>query len=205
VALLEAGLAELERDPAPAAALARLATLLDRWAGRMSLTAHRSPEAIARRLILDAAALEGRLPSAEPPESLVDLGSGPGFPGLPLAILGPHRSVTLVEARERPHHFQRAAIRELGIGNVRALRGRAEELEASPHAIAVAQAMAAPERAARLLLPWVRPGGWLAVPGGPEPPLIPRLVGLGPPEVRPYRVPLGGPPRTLWLARRDPS
>jgi len=190
----EAAAAELALD------LARLAMLLDRWAQRMSLTGHRGPEAIARRLVLDALALDACLPAAR---SLADLGTGPGFPGLPLARLHPARRMTLVESRERPHHFQRAAVRALSLVNVRALRGRAEALPPEPHELAVAQAMARPERAVRWLLPWVAPDGWLAVPGGVAPPELPALPGLAAPETLRYRVPLGGPERTLWRARRS--
>jgi 16S rRNA (guanine527-N7)-methyltransferase len=200
-ALLGQGLAELGLPSSHAGVLARLCRLLHAWAARMSLTAHRTPEAIARRLVLDALALERELPAAR---SLVDLGSGAGFPGLPIAIVRPDCRVTLVESRERRHHFQRAAVRELGLPAVEPVRGRAERLEPRPHEIAVAQAMAAPDRAARWLLRWVEPGGLVAIPGGQDPVPMQPLPGLTQARVARYRVPLGGPERTLWLARRAP-
>ena len=80
--------------------------------------------------------------------------------GLPLAILHPRRRVTLVESRERRHHFQRAAVRELGLGNVEPQLGRAESLEARPHDAVVAQAMARQGREfARVLEAEARPPG----------------------------------------------
>jgi 16S rRNA (guanine527-N7)-methyltransferase len=201
VALLGEGLAELALPGALAPELARLAELLHAWAQRMSLTGHRTPEAIARLLVLDALALERQLPEAG---SLVDLGAGAGFPGLPIALARPGCAVTLVESRERRVHFQRAAIRALGLApRVEPLLGRAEALAPRPHEIAVAQAMGAPDRVARWLVPWVAPGGVLAIPGGEAPPRVGSVAGLDAPEVRRYHVPLGGPTRTLWLARRS--
>ncbi len=181
-------------------ALLELAVLLDRWATRINLTGHRTAPEIVRKLILDACALSAELPEID---SLADIGSGAGFPGLPLAILRASCRVTLVEARERRHHFQRQAIRQLGLDNVRAQLGRAEALEPSPHAAAIAQAVARPTDALPLLLPWVELGGLLLFPGSAPAPPIPRAD----PRVRfercaTYRVPLGGPERTLWSARK---
>ena len=138
-------------------ALAKLAGLVAQWAPRMNLTAHRTAESVARRLILDAVALDAALPAGV--DSLVDVGSGAGFPGLPLAILHPERRIVLIEARERRHHFQRMAIRALGLTNVEARHGRAESLSPSLHDVGIAQAAATPAEAVLLLLPWVRPGG----------------------------------------------
>lgn len=204
--VLAAGLAELELAADLAAPLAALATLLAQWAARMNLTGHRTPEAIARRLILDALALGSVLPGAGPgepgPASLADLGSGAGFPGLPLAIRWPRCRVTLVDARERRHHFQRAAVRTLGLVNVGPRRGRIEALEPEPHALVVAQALAQPEQAIAWMLPWVAPGGWLVLPRTADAPELPPAPGLVDAQLRSYRVPLEGPARALWMARR---
>ena len=152
-----------------------------------------------RRLILDAAALLEVLPEFG---SLVDLGSGSGFPGLPIAVLEPSRSVLLVDSRLRRHHFQRTAVRELDLDNVSLLRGRIEALEAQPGDMVIAQALARPEQALEWMIPWARPGGWLAVPGGAEPPQIRATTTDVDATTRHYRVPIGGPQRSLWLGRR---
>jgi 16S rRNA (guanine527-N7)-methyltransferase len=201
--LLRQGLNELGLPDAPRhrVALLELAQLLERWAQRMNLTAHRGLEAIVQGLLLEAAALSSQLPADLP--SLVDLGSGAGFPGLPLAILRPDCQILLVDSREKRHHFQRAAIRQLQLANATALRGRIEDLEPWPGAAVVAQALAAPARAISLMLPWAEPGGLLALPGGSVAPEVPgSLEGVEAPEVRHYAVPCRGPSRTLWLARR---
>jgi len=180
-------------------ALLRLASLLERWGQRINLSGHRDLESIVARLILDAAALSTHLPAVP---SLVDLGSGAGFPGLPIAVLRPDCSLLLVEAREKRHHFQRAAVRELGLRNVTALRGRAEQLPPEPRASVIAQAIAEPSQALQWMLPWVEIGGWLALPGGESPPEVAEHPAVIPSGVVSYRVPGGGPSRTLWLGRR---
>jgi 16S rRNA (guanine527-N7)-methyltransferase len=134
--------------------------------------------------------------------SLVDLGSGAGFPGLPLAVVRPSCRVLLVEAREKRHHFQRAAIRELSLSNVEALRGRAESLAPRPAAAVVAQAVAEPSRALLWMLPWVEIGGWLALPGGERAPQVELPPAVTRERLVEYVVPGGGPRRTLWLGRR---
>jgi 16S rRNA (guanine527-N7)-methyltransferase len=202
-ALLEAGLRELGLPVEPASVLAELALLVSRWAERINLTAHRSPEAVACRLVMDALALGRTLP-VDRPISLADLGSGAGFPGLPLAILWPSCQVTLVESRERRHYFQRTAIRALRLANARAVRGRAESLDATPHQVVVAQAMAEPEQVLGWMRRWVAPDGWLALAQSDPAPAIAAPAGIRPIAPRRYQVPLGGPSRTLWLAQLEP-
>jgi 16S rRNA (guanine527-N7)-methyltransferase len=137
--------------------------------------------------------------------TLADLGSGAGIPGLPLAIAHPERRFTLVESRERRHHFQLAALRALGLPNVEALHGRAEVLEPRPHDLAIARAMAEPKSALAWMLPWVRPDGFVAIPCGPAGPGLPEestdLGYLGA-ETRERAGLFAGPARRVWLARR---
>lgn len=198
---LERGLAELglEVSAGQLEQLDHLAHRVAAWGEQINLTGHRGALAVARRLVLDAAAL---LVAGPAYASLADLGSGAGFPGLPIAILCPEIRVTLVEARQRRHHFQRAVRRELGLENVSAVRGRIEAVEATPHQAVVAQALARADRALAWMLPWAHPDGWLLIPGGEKPPAIASSDGVHSVEVREYRVPASGPRRTLWLARR---
>jgi len=198
-ATLEQGLAELglETGPEQRAALLELAALVETWGRRMNLTGHKTAEAVVRRLILDAAAL---LVAAPPFGSLADLGSGAGFPGLPIAVLRPEVRVTLVDSRERRHHFQRTARRTLGLENVDPVRGRLEELEPVPHEAVLAQALAQPRQALVWMRPWAAPSACLLIPSSQEGPQLPDAEGLASAEVRRYRVP-GGPERRLWVGR----
>jgi 16S rRNA (guanine527-N7)-methyltransferase len=202
-AVLVQGLAELGLEVAmdQVEALLRLAEMVEGWGRRINLSGHRTVESVIRRLVLEAAALMLEAPVFG---SLVDLGSGAGFPGLPIAILRPPVRVTLVEARLRRHHFQRAATRELGLGNVRLLRGRAEELAPQAHAAVVAQAMAHPAQAVAWMLPWAQPDGLLLLPGSEAEPEVDG-GGFSVEAIRRYRLPCGGPARTLWIGRRIPG
>ena len=199
-ATLELGLEEigLAATAPQQLALLDLARLVDRWGARINLTGHRGLDTIIRRLVLESVALVARLPEVP---SLADIGSGAGFPGLPTAILRPTCRVTLVESREKRHHFQRAACRALGLSNATPVRGRAEQIDPTPHAAVIAQAMARPGAALPLMLRWVEIEGRLFLPGGPDAPLVddPRVRTE---EVVRYRAPLGGPDRSLWVGRR---
>jgi 16S rRNA (guanine527-N7)-methyltransferase len=199
-ATLRIGLEEigLEATAPQRQALLELARLVDRWGSRINLTGHRGLDTIVRRLVLDAAALVAVLPDLP---SLADLGSGAGFPGLPVAILRPNSRITLIESREKRHHFQRAVCRELGLANATPVRGRAEQLESTPHAAVIAQAMARPMAALPPMLRWVEIGGRLLLPGGAQAPVLDDSR-FETEEILRYRVPLGGVDRSLWIGRR---
>jgi 16S rRNA (guanine527-N7)-methyltransferase len=199
--LLARGLRELEISASAAQvdSLLKLSAMLATWARRMNLTAHRSPEEIVGRLVLGSAALAAHIPVAA---SIADIGSGAGFPGLPLAILRPECRVTLIEARRKRHHFQRAVVRELGLKCALPRLGRSEDLAPEPHAAVVAQALAQADTALAWMLPWAEPGGLLLIPGSssafdsPAHPHISRSQRLR------YRVPCGGPEYSLWIGYR---
>lgn len=202
--ILARGLTELGvTDPSQREALIRggvtLAGLTARWAERMNLTGHRGPEQVLERLLLESLALGSVL---EEPRRLLDLGSGAGFPGLPLALLWPRAQVTLMEPRERRHFFQRAAVRALGLANVTCLRARAEAHPPEPHDLVIAQALAEPATALALMRPWVEQGGLLAIPAGADPPRVEPPEGIEALPTRRYSLPAGGGSRSVWLGRR---
>ena len=197
---LSAGLAALALPSDLAEPLAELSDLVASWASRMNLTGHRTAEEVAVRLVLDALALGVALPVR--PRSLADLGSGAGFPGLPLALLWPTCRITLVEARERRHHFLRAAIRALDLANATALRGRAEQIAATAHEVVVAQAMAPPALALEWMARWVEADGWLVLPQAHDSPPIAAPPGIESAGLRRYQIPVSGITRSLWLGRR---
>ena len=96
--------------------------------------------------------------------SIVDIGSGGGAPGIPLAHALPDREVTLLEANGRKCAF----LREHAPANARVIQGRAEEQEVDTYGVAVAKALAAPPVAAEWCLPLVRPGGAAILWVGPS-------------------------------------
>jgi 16S rRNA (guanine527-N7)-methyltransferase len=116
------------------------------------------------RHLLNCAVVAELVPSKG---SLVDLGSGPGLPGIVLALLRPGVSVTLLEPMARRADFLRECVEELELANASVLRGRAEDLAGQPGAdVVTARAVAPLERLAGLAIGLVRPGGLvLAIKG----------------------------------------
>jgi 16S rRNA (guanine527-N7)-methyltransferase len=94
----------------------------------------------------------------------VDVGSGGGVPGIPLAASLPDREVTLLEANGRKCEF----LREWTPSNARVVQGRAEGQETDVYGVAVAKALAAPPVAAEWCLPLVRQGGAAVLWVGPS-------------------------------------
>ncbi len=98
--------------------------------------------------------------------SIVDVGSGGGAPGIPLAVALPEREVTLLESNRRKCAFLERWARELP--NVRVICGRAEEQSVDVWGLAVAKALAPPAVAAEWCLPLVAPGGAAILFVGPS-------------------------------------
>ncbi len=155
------------------ARLERYGALLREWNERVNLTAITAPDEIVTKHFLDSLTLLLARPIAEG-SRIVDVGSGAGFPGVPLAIARPDARVTLVESVAKKVRFLEVAVAELRLGKVTVAHGRAEELA---HDVAlrerfdVAVARALPGLAANLelLLPFCRVGGLaVAYKGGVE-------------------------------------
>jgi 16S rRNA (guanine527-N7)-methyltransferase len=94
---------------------------------------------------------------------VVDVGSGGGVPGIPLAVTLHDRDVTLLDANGRKCEF----LREWAPPNAMVVQGRAEEQETDVYGVAVAKALAEPPVAAEWCLPLVRPGGAAVLWAGP--------------------------------------
>jgi 16S rRNA (guanine527-N7)-methyltransferase len=149
--------------------------------------------------------LEGRI---------VDVGSGNGSPGIPLAATLPERDVTLLESSHRKCAFLERMAAEFP--NVRVVCGRAEEQETDAFGVATAKALAPPPVALEWVLPLVQPGGaallWLSPSVDLE--QLARVsdqIGGGPPEERAGLVVVpkigptpGGFPRRPGVARKRP-
>ncbi len=110
--LLDAGLDQLGLPASLAGPLADYMRLLLLWNGTYNLTAIREPDEIVAKHLLDCLAM---VPFVDG-DSLVDVGSGAGFPGIPLALAVPGLQVALVETAGKKARFLREAVRRLGLG-----------------------------------------------------------------------------------------
>jgi 16S rRNA (guanine527-N7)-methyltransferase len=143
-------------------AAVRFAELLCGPGIERGLLGPREPERIWERHLLSSAAL-GQLVAES--AQVVDLGSGAGLPGIPLAIARPDLHVTLVEPMLRRVRFLEEAVTALGLP-VGVQRARAEELAPASLQVVVCRAVAPLSRLVELVLPLLQPGGeLLAVKG----------------------------------------
>ena len=127
----------------------------------MNLTAISGEADVARLHFLDCAAL---LPAAPfPGASVIDVGSGAGFPGFPLAIWEKSMSLTCLDAQRKRVNFLTEAAEALGLANVTCIHGRAEEAARTALGehfdYALSRAVARLNVLCELCLPFVRPGG----------------------------------------------
>lgn len=133
--------------------------LLERWLEELlatpGLTALSDPDEARRRLVDDA--LRAAPLVREESGPVVDVGSGGGSPGIPLALAIPERSFTLLESERRKCEFLRRVTADLP--NVEVVRGRAEQQPTDTFGVALAKALAKPPVAAELCLPLLREGG----------------------------------------------
>ena len=138
--------------------LKKLAALHEKYRKRARLSAPLPAEAYVVHLILDSLKLLELAPPG-PAERLADVGSGGGYPGLPLAIMRGDLALTLIESAPRKAEYLRLAAEELGLENVAVEARPAEELAGSDADVACAKAFAQAGAALRMSLPLVRAGG----------------------------------------------
>ena len=151
----------------------RLLTFCDEllhWNRKVNLTAIRDPDEAIEKHLVDSLTL---LPFVKEGEVLVDLGSGGGFPGIPLAIARPGLRVLSVDAVAKKIAFQRHVARLLLLANLEAWHGRAEEVpshlpKGEGADLVVSRAFSSLVQFVRLALPYLKPSGRMIAMKGPE-------------------------------------
>jgi 16S rRNA (guanine527-N7)-methyltransferase len=165
--LLERQLPRWSLTPPDPATVDRLATFLaelDRWRGRINLTGRLSPAELVSHA-LESVLGERFLPLRE---RVVDIGTGGGFPGVPLAIWRPDLEVTWLEPRGRRAAFLRHAARAIPVESARVLEARQEDLPEASFGYATSRAVRIDPKTLRKA-PFLEPGGalvlWTTSPG----------------------------------------
>ena len=139
--------------------LERFAELLAERAIPLGLVAKGDSNRILERHVLDSLRAVPVLLDAGA-DHVLDLGSGAGLPGIPVAVAAPAVRVTLAESRSRRAAFLELAVRELNLGNADIHPGRAEDISWTV-AACTARAFASPARTWAVARPLLRPGGFL--------------------------------------------
>ncbi len=128
--MLQSGAEQMGIDitPEQVARLGHYVELLAKWNRVYNLTAVRDPEEMVSRHILDSLSIYPQVANlVGSGESFIDVGSGPGLPGIPLAIMLPDREVSTLDCVGKKTRFQQQACTELGLSNVTTLNERVEK------------------------------------------------------------------------------
>jgi len=182
--------------------LARHVDLLLRWNKSINLTSITDPAEVVEKHVIDSLALAPLVPAG----TLLDAGTGAGFPGIPVRIARPDVEVVLVDSVQKKVAFLKTALAELRLPGARAVAVRLEGDPAGEHLprvnAAVARAVAEPGAWLALAEPYVLPGGFAFCMLGPSDP-VPEAQGdlvlqrqLG------YRLPFSRAERRIALFRR---
>lgn len=168
--ILSRGFAELSLPFSPEAlqAFRRYHELLEAWNRQMNLTAITAEEDVARLHFLDCAAVLPFLP--QDAHTVLDIGSGAGFPGLVWKLLRPELSLTLLDSQQKRVRFQTEVCSALGLQGVTCVAARAEEVAGSPlresFDVVTSRAVSRLNILAELALPFTAVGGYfLAMKG----------------------------------------
>ncbi|WP_456379328.1 16S rRNA (guanine(527)-N(7))-methyltransferase RsmG [Thiolapillus sp.] len=137
--------------------------LLEKWNQTFNLTAVRDPAKMVSRQLLDSLSIHSLLQG----DAVLDVGSGAGLPGIPLAIMNPSRSFTLLDSNSKKTRFLRQVKLELGLDNIQVEQARVEHFQPQPaYDTITSRAFAALPDMLRITRHLLAPGGcWLAMKG----------------------------------------
>ena len=175
--------------------------ILLKWNARINLTAVRNPEEIVTRHFGESYFAAEVLRSGGVPPTAIDLGSGAGFPGIPLAISMPETQVTLIESSGKKATFLREVVSALELKNVSVFAGRSEEYR-NQAALATMRAVERFEKALPTTMALVEARGRVALMIGTAQIAIARSLGKSVGWAEPITIP-GGHSRTLLVGTKE--
>ena len=144
----------VELDEPRAQRLLRLLDELVKWNAAYNLTAITDPERMVTHHLLDSLSVQSALHGS----TIADVGTGAGFPGLPLALVNPQRRFTLIDSNNKKVRFVSHAAHLLGLANVTAVHSRSESFKPEkPFDTVVARAFAALPELLKLVAPLCGP------------------------------------------------
>ena len=192
--------------PLPVAAADRLLELIDellRWNRTYNLTAITQRDEMITHHLLDSLSVQSALHGT----TIADVGTGAGFPGLPLAVVEPERRFTLIDSNNKKVRFVSHAAHRLALSNVSAVHARSESFKAAtPFDTVIARAFAALPELLKLVAPLCGPQTRVLAMKGKRPddeiagvPSTWKIL-----EVRPLEVPGLNEERHLVTLKRAP-
>lgn len=161
--LLKPFLGKIELSEQQLAAIQAYFDLLLEWNSKLNLTSIRDPEEIIERHFGESLFAATQIfPAVESSSTLIDIGSGGGFPALPIKILSPRLKVTLIESKHRKATFLREVVRALSLNDAEVLCARAESASARAHVVTL-RAVEHFEEILPIAKGLVQPGGRIAL------------------------------------------
>lgn len=192
--------------PAERNAFLRYADLLILWNRTHHLTAFKTRAEIGRGLFLDSLLFRALLPRT--PLRILDIGAGAGIPGVPLRIVEPALSLTLIESRRKPVSFLHALTRELAMPDISVHHGRAEgvilelpELEGK-FDVVLTRAVGLRVSLIEIAMAYLKTGGRLVATGPPVGNPMPKINWQGPAEWKSVEFPKIGLARAFLMATK---
>ena len=137
--------------------------MLTDWNEKINLTAITDKDEVWLKHFEDSLSID-KIKDMDQTESVIDVGTGAGFPGLPRKIAYPNIKLTLLDSLDKRIRFLEAVVRELGLTDVTCIHGRAEDFSRSPeyrekYDLCVSRAVAGLSVLSELCIPFVKPGG----------------------------------------------
>src|SRR5215471_14760724 len=152
----------IELEPKQLERISIYIDLMLKWNSRVNLTAVRRPEEIVTRHFGESFFVADTLLRPDAEESVIDLGSGAGFPGIPLAMFAPRARATLIESNGKKAAFLNEVIRALQLGNATVFNRRGEDFAGGTKLVTM-RAVEKFSRALPLAVKLLAPGGRLAL------------------------------------------